>query len=134
MKKGEVISDGPWTGFEIIHTYSRAEAIEDGVLIDVSNTAKEAGIKFPVTFTRELWDRYIEPSEKDKSLGQDSRGRLWDALWLFRNAAKSFKGDILIFQVYFMMNGELRMTDLKAVCGPGDDAEPVVTIMLPEED
>jgi hypothetical protein len=23
---------------------------------------------------------------------------------------------------------------LKAVCGPGDDGEPVVTVMLPEED
>jgi hypothetical protein len=23
---------------------------------------------------------------------------------------------------------------LKAICGPGDDAEPVITIMLPEED
>jgi hypothetical protein len=23
---------------------------------------------------------------------------------------------------------------LKAVCGPGDDAEPVVTVMMPDED
>jgi hypothetical protein len=26
-----------------------------------------------------------------------------------------------------------RGVQLKAICGPGDDAEPVITIMLPEE-
>jgi hypothetical protein len=33
---------------ELIHSYSRAQAIADGVLIDVSETAKEVGIVFPV--------------------------------------------------------------------------------------
>jgi hypothetical protein len=28
----------------------------------------------------------------------------------------------------------VRLLTLKAVCGPGDDGEPVVTIMYPEED
>src|SRR5690606_22501667 len=32
---------------DIIFAYTRAQAIADGVLIDVSNTAREAGIKFP---------------------------------------------------------------------------------------
>jgi len=27
-----------------------------------------------------------------------------------------------------------RLVTLKALCGPGDDGEPVITIMLPEED
>jgi len=31
---------------EVISTYSRAQALEDGVLADVSEMAKEAGIKF----------------------------------------------------------------------------------------
>ena len=48
---------------EVISNYSRAQAIEDGVLVDVSATAKETGIKFPVGMTRTLWDRYVEVPE-----------------------------------------------------------------------
>jgi hypothetical protein len=36
---------------ELIHSYSRRQAIADGVLIDVTPTAREAGIKFPVALT-----------------------------------------------------------------------------------
>ncbi len=31
-----------------IHTYGRAEAIEDGILVDVTETAREAGFSIPV--------------------------------------------------------------------------------------
>ena len=34
---------------DLIHRYSRADAIRDGVLADVSATAKEAGIRLEVT-------------------------------------------------------------------------------------
>jgi hypothetical protein len=37
--------------FELIHRYSRADAIRDGVLIDVSETARAAGIRYPVALT-----------------------------------------------------------------------------------
>jgi hypothetical protein len=33
---------------EMIHRYSRADAIRDSVLIDVSAAAREAGIRWPV--------------------------------------------------------------------------------------
>ena len=39
----------------IIHTYTRKDAIEDGALIDVSNIAKRYGIKLPVAFTGLLY-------------------------------------------------------------------------------
>ncbi len=35
----------------VIHTYTRAQAIEDGVLIDVSETSSEAGFKWPAAIT-----------------------------------------------------------------------------------
>ena len=31
----------------IIHSYTRAQAIEDGILVDVSDTAREAGFTIP---------------------------------------------------------------------------------------
>jgi len=33
---------------DLIHRYTRADAIADGVLIDVSQTAREAGFAYPV--------------------------------------------------------------------------------------
>jgi hypothetical protein len=32
---------------DLIHSYTRADALRDGVLIDVSATAKEAGFRYP---------------------------------------------------------------------------------------
>jgi hypothetical protein len=34
---------------DLIHRYSRSDAIRDGVLIEVSATAREAGIRWPVS-------------------------------------------------------------------------------------
>jgi hypothetical protein len=131
--------ENPWEGAEIIDAYSRAQAIEDGVLVDVSETAKEAGIKFPVAVTRTLWEKYIAVPEGVKC--QDERGRLWDVLSMFRCAAASSRarGSTLFFKLYVKNHNRERMDSrdlvaLKAVCGPGDSGEPVITIMLPGED
>jgi len=115
-----------------IDVYTRAQAIDDGVLVDVSETAQEAGITFPVAMTRRLWDEYITPDPR--AVWQSEAGRLWDVLWMFRLACRR-GGDRIIFKVIFVMKKAQRRTiRLKALCGPGDDAEPVVTIMLPDED
>jgi hypothetical protein len=29
---GEILKDGPWAGFEVIHTYTRQQAIEAGLI------------------------------------------------------------------------------------------------------
>ena len=37
---------------EIIYAYTRAQAVADGYQVDVTKTAQEAGIKFPMFLTR----------------------------------------------------------------------------------
>jgi type I site-specific restriction endonuclease len=37
---------------EPIHSYTRADAFADGYLVDVTDTAREAGFRFPVALTR----------------------------------------------------------------------------------
>ena len=119
-----------------IDVYTRSEAIEDGVLVDVSETAKEAGIEYPVALTRCVWDQYVTPDERSRPLGQSESGRLWDVLQLYRFAARrSSGGSKMSFGLYFIMKrNQKRFIVLKATVGPGDNAEPVITIMLPEED
>ncbi len=121
-----------------IHTYSRAEAIEDGMLIDVTETAKEAGIKYPVAVTTELYN-IIEPTEKEQAQGQDLEGRLWDTLFMFTLAARKAEGPLMQYRVNYVReqpDGTLKTetVTIKAVIGPGDTPEPVITLMLPHED
>jgi hypothetical protein len=75
-----------WDGAELIDMYSRAEALEDGVLIDAGKLAKEAGFSFPVAFTRTVWEGFIDPGAM--GMGQSIDGRLWDTLQLLRRAIK----------------------------------------------
>ena len=118
----------------LIFSYTRAQAIDDGVLVDASRMAREAGIRYPVAVTENAWQTYIVPDEVSKTQGQSEEGRLWDLLMVFRKAARNSAGDIRHFSVLFLMGRKLRFGTFKAVCGPGDDAAPVITIMLPEED
>lgn len=120
----------------VISGYSRAQALEDGELVDVSSTAREAGIIFPVAVTRALWDGYITPDERSRPFGQSEAGRLWDTLWMLRMAIRRLQAQQEIhYRLYFIMKArQRRLVTLKAHCGPGDQGEPVITIMLPEED
>lgn len=122
---------------EVISSYSREEALADGVLVDVSEMAKEAGIKFPVAMTSKLYHEIIVPDPRAvEGMGQSVEGRLWDALSMLRFAIKGGQGGSDVrYQCYFIMKAkQKRLIELKALCHPGDDMEPVITIMLPEED
>ena len=120
---------------EVIHCYTRKQAIEDGCLVEVGSIAKEAGIKFPVAITSALWNGYIKPDQESESAGQSIEGRLWDLLWLFTRHARRSSDSLLKFKVVFLIKGkEPRHVLVKAVCGPGDNMEPVITIMLSNED
>jgi len=63
---------------DIISTYTRAQAIEDGVLIDVSSIAKESGFEWPVSMTAGAWADCVAWSDTDSQtqVYQDQSGRL----------------------------------------------------------
>ena len=119
----------------VIYSYSRAQAIEDGVLVDVSETAREAGFTWPVAMTIGAWVETVSNKPELKGI-QDEGGKLWDVMWMCSLAARK-GGTEMAFSVmvrYGRKEREMRKVDLRAVAGPGDDAEPVITIMLPDED
>lgn len=119
---------------EVIYAYTRAEAIEDGVLIDVSETAKEAGITVPVAVTQNLWSSWIEVPGELEGI-QDEQGRLWDVLWMFRSAARNAKTNRMDFSVLFQTKErKMKKVLINSVIAPGDQGEPVITIMLPGDD
>jgi hypothetical protein len=119
---------------DVISRYTRAQAIEDGFLIDVTKAAREAGISFPTALTATVWECCVTVPEK--ASWQDDNGRLWDLLTMLRYAIISSTGGRQVAFSVAVQNDTRRprRIDLKAICGSGDDGEPVITIMMPDED
>jgi len=127
---------------DVISTYTRAQALEDGVLIDAGPMAEEVGFKYSVAITSAAWSDCVAWDEDDnqKQVYQDQSGRLWDVLYMAAHAVRvstSISNQIL-YQLYQVpCNGKAvkaKSVTLKLVIGPGDQGEPVNTIMLPDED
>ena len=126
----------------VISTYTRTQAIEDGVLIDPGSMAKEAGFKWPVALTADAWADCVAWTEDDsrQQVYQDESGRLWDLVFMASHAIRSSKdsGDRLLFQLYRVPRDghatDAVLVTLKLIVGPGDTGEPMITILLPQED
>jgi hypothetical protein len=124
----------------VIYGYSRVQAIADGLLIDVSAMAKEAGFSLPVAMTSAAWSDCVEWSDRDseRQTHQDESGRLWDVLWLAHLAARRAQGGTVAFTLHRVPRGGKgrmpRKVALYMDIGPGDVAEPVITLMMPGED
>lgn len=122
---------------DLISRYSRAQAIADGVLIDVTPTAQEAGFRFPVALTASAWAKCVAVPLGVRC--QDEAGRLWDVLTTLRFAIGQASGGAreVRFGVHVCNDNRDRtppLVRLKCVCGASDDGEPVLTVMLPNED
>ena len=126
----------------VIPAYTRAQAIDDGFLVDVSETAREAGFTVPVAITRTVWNRLVALPEGYRGF-QDERGRLWDVLWMARHyALRAADRDRVTMCVQVRdIRKDLRDSNRPprehfpiVAIGTDDDASPVITIMFPEDD
>lgn len=117
---------GFWDDAEIIHTYTRADALRDGVLYDVSELAKEAGFVIPVAVTAGVMAKCRNIS---RGCCQDETGRLWAVLNVLRFRCRG-GGQRIDFTVKIGRRNE----ELYSLIGPGDNFEPVITILLKGED
>lgn len=125
-----VHDDDEWP---IISRYTRAQAIADGVLVDVTPLAKEAGFVLPVALTAAVHASCVAVPEGVEA--QDETGRLWDLLKVLRARIRAAPAGAheLRFQVE-VRNRTAEVHALRALIGPGDAAEPVLTVLLPDED
>lgn len=116
---------------EVISRYTRAQAIEDGVLVDVTELAAEAGFKFPTAISAGV-KAVID--DVPGGSGQDTKGRLWDVLHLASFAVRRVPQgeDRAFYDVTISTPGNRQNVEHLVVhIGPGDTAEPVLTICHP---
>jgi len=116
----------------IIHTYTRAQALADGVLVDISAMAHEVGFQWSVAVTQAVWAIIQEIPTRFEGI-QSVDGRLWDLVWIASLAVRRNSGTETLFRL-IMHHGQKTYQTFKLVAGPGDVGEPVITIMLPNED
>jgi hypothetical protein len=125
---------------DLVHSYSRRQAIADVVLVDVSVQAGPAGMlggfAVPVAVTAAVWAA-IE-AIPDSLVGiVDVRGRLHDVLWMAALAARRARpshASFASFALRMPSRGTRKvLVQLVVAIGPGDDGEPVVTIGFPED-
>jgi hypothetical protein len=123
-----------------ISTYTRAEAIADGVLVDLGmfeaggvTMARRLGIVYPVAITGTAFTCACAGLAAGSP---DLFQRVASLLALLKTAIReSPDGDRVDFKVPGVdERGDINMIDLYAICGPGDTLAPVITIMLPHED
>ena len=128
-------TDGSESPFgEVVFSYTRAQAIADRVLIDVTPTALEAGFRFSVAVTAALMAA-VETFPQQYS-HEDIEGRLWDVLWTASLAARRAKAGCsqIAFEVILHIEGTRRKYQTLILdIGPGDTSEPVITIGFPAD-
>ena len=111
---------------EVISSYSRAQAIEDGVLVSIERDTFDGAtlFKFPLVFTQALF------ADLRKGKGSDAdtlSARVWDVCFMATQGPQ--KGSDSFYKVIV---GRETLA-LRANCGPGDDAAPVMTIGYPSD-
>lgn len=128
--------------WNVIHAYTRAQALADGNLVKVPEpVCSEAGIRVPVALTRAVWEGCVAWTEADGARTgalQDEDGRLWDVVWMTRSAISRNRGrsraEVELYRVPRDGHSvEPELVKLVAVIGPGDEGEPVLTVMEPNE-
>jgi hypothetical protein len=114
---------------EMIYSYSRKQAIEDGVLVDLSHSIViRQHWKYPFACTDSVYS-VIEQALAQE--GQDLNGILHDISVMAKRAVP--RGQDCMIVRFEVIIAEAKRA-LKLHVGPGDNAEPVLTLMLPHED
>ena len=128
-----MIVDNEWN---LVYSYTREQALADGVLVDVTDAARAVGFKVHTAVTATLYHGYVEPPPGVTGEGQSLGGRLQDLLFLVLcSAKKSSPGaDRATVRVAFLMApGRTETVQVIAHIGPGDHGEPVLTLMMKED-
>jgi len=132
-----------FTPDDVVSSYSRAQALADGVLVSVPDDLRhEAGFRIPMAITSRVFEDCVAWTVADserKQVSQDQEARLRDLLAVARFAAHCDpQSSTLAFDLARVPRTgsgvQPRRVRLVLSIHPGDKGEPVLTIMFPDED
>jgi hypothetical protein len=121
---------------EVIYTYTRKEAIEDGKQIladgELARIAKSAGYKYPIYMTRGVFE-LIETAVKNERCHNDWNGVFTDLMTTSRYCASEVSPSYRQFTCIITGTGRKKKHTFYLEVGAMDidDSAPVMTLMLP---
>lgn len=134
-------SENPFDNMTVISTVTRQDLIDMGDMVIVPDALrKEAGFKFEIGVTNNLWESAIALRGNDEENGQSIDGRIWDMLTMAKYAIRRQSDSTnrayaeMIVQRFEGGKSVMRTIEFIAHIGPGDDGAPVFTFMLPIDD
>lgn len=118
---------------EVIHSYTRAEAIADGFLFDVTEAARAERFRYPVALAFYAYSEAIDYDGDADAHPARTTAVLSAAREAIRDwPASAYRGEFQIDRA--QGDAEPDLLTLIAHCGPGDQGEPVITIMCPADE
>lgn len=131
----------------VVYSYTRADAIRDGVFVDLmldpefAATIREAGFRCPIAVTTDVFERCIALTPAAERAGDTPSKRLWDVAWALGCQIKGVRAIGALEQLDFefavaMVVGKSSGKSLVRLCAsiePSEAGEPAITIYFPEE-
>jgi hypothetical protein len=136
--QGLIVAENSDPFEQVIYTCSRADAVAEGLQMDITRTAQKAGIHFPVFLTRAAFDACVARPEGAAGQGEDER--LWNIVWALRFAIRSAaaRGQIYFSFVIHVRNENFHPKPVKLVASCGaldlDFSQTAITITMPDDD
>lgn len=110
---------------QVIHSYTRKQAIADGVLIEIEKEfpklSGQAGFKLPIAMTARAFNRYVLLNDNSSSL-ESPTGRMWDVLCMF------------MFKIKFNKKENLDSLRFSFLCTVPEHHEPFTIETDPPDD
>lgn len=117
-------------GDALLSVYTRAQALADGVLIDLTKLypSDTRLFRWPVACTIPVWERVRKHADAN------GNAAVWYlCLMAIKGKTKIISESEHLFACHIPIDNP-RPTEFKINVGPGDNYEPVITIMMPYED
>jgi hypothetical protein len=123
---------------QVIHSYTRQEAIENGEQIlasgELANIARSIGYKYPVYMTRGVFE-LVEKAVNNQKHCNDWNGVFSDLMTMSRHCARVISPSCNQFVCIITGTGRVKKHTFYLEVGAMDinDPEPVMTLMLPDD-
>jgi len=106
--KTGVDAGGVFEEYDLIHVYSRAEAIEDGMLLDVKTVAREMGFRYPTAITHAAWHDCVAWNDADS----ERKGVMYDENQRLRHVLARL---LIAIRTSGFKDGGMRMRGIVAI-------------------
>lgn len=135
-----------WLNNSIFNFLDRQNSAIEDRAIDVSDVAKDMGIKLTITITSSVWTKYVQWMRCDRreAISQEAKNRLHDvlsilAIWMkYHDVAQTNLPENYLYEIFVCSRNNasmgIKLITLKAVFSKGsDESDLAITIMLENE-